>query len=177
MSKRYFEFVDGSSSKFWEIWKDGTEVFTRYGKIGASGQTTVKDEGSPEKAQKLHDKLVKEKTGKGYVEQTSTSTADDDDDDDDADDEDDEDEDDDGEVTDTDGDDSHLDGDAGSRRFEHGGTKFWEIRVEGSSHTVKFGKIGTSGQEKTKDFASAALAQKDADRLIQEKTQKGYEEV
>lgn len=42
---------------------------------------------------------------------------------------------------------------------------------------MKFGKIGTDGQEKTKDFASDALAQKDADKLIAEKTKKGYEEV
>jgi predicted DNA-binding WGR domain protein len=174
---RYFEFTEGSSSKFWEIRIDGTEVFTRYGKIGASGATTVKDEGSDAKAQKLYDKLVKEKTGKGYVEKGSAGADDDDDNDDagDADDADDTDEDD--ESEDTDGDDSHLDGDAGSRRFEHGGSKFWEIRVEGSSHTVKFGKVGTNGQEKTKDFASPALAQKDADKLIAEKTNKGYEEV
>lgn len=170
---RYFELVDGSSSKFWEIRIEGTEVFTRYGKIGAAGATTVKDEGSDAKAQKLHDKLVKEKTGKGYVEKTAgAGGADGDDEDDDDDDDDDR-----GEIEDTDGDDSHLDGDAGARRFEHGGSKFWEIRVEGSSHTVRFGKVGTNGQEKTKDFASPALAQKDADKLITEKTNKGYEEV
>jgi len=67
-TKRYFEFVEGTSNKFWEIWKDGNEVFTRYGKIGADGQTTMKDQGSPEAAQKLYDKLVREKTGKGYEE-------------------------------------------------------------------------------------------------------------
>lgn len=179
MTKRYFEFSDGSSNKFWEIRIDGSEVFTRYGKIGAAGATTVKDEGSDAKAQKLYDKLVNEKTRKGYVEKGSAPADDDaDDDDDDDDDEDEDDEDDDrGEIEDSDGDDSHLDGDSGARRFEHGGSKFWEIRVEGSSHTVKFGKIGTDGQEKTKDFASDALAQKDADKLIAEKTKKGYEEV
>jgi predicted DNA-binding WGR domain protein len=66
--KRYFEFVEGSSSKFWEIWSDGNEVFTRYGKIGSAGQTTIKDQGSPDGAKKLYDKLVREKTGKGYEE-------------------------------------------------------------------------------------------------------------
>jgi predicted DNA-binding WGR domain protein len=66
--KRYFEFVEGTSSKFWEVWIEGNEVRTRYGKIGAAGQTTIKDEGSPAAAQKLHDKLVNEKTKKGYVE-------------------------------------------------------------------------------------------------------------
>jgi predicted DNA-binding WGR domain protein len=42
---------------------------------------------------------------------------------------------------------------------------------------VRYGKISTDGQTKTKDFGSVALAQKDADKLIAEKTKKGYEEV
>jgi predicted DNA-binding WGR domain protein len=66
---RRFEFVEGSSQKFWEVSLEGSSVVTRYGKIGASGQTTTKDEGSPEKARTLYEKLVREKTGKGYVEQ------------------------------------------------------------------------------------------------------------
>src|SRR4029079_12463452 len=40
--KRYFEFVDDSSSKFWEIWMDGNDVTTRWGKIGTNGQTKTK---------------------------------------------------------------------------------------------------------------------------------------
>ena len=35
MAKRYFEFVEGTSSKFWEVWIDGNSVLTRYGKIQA----------------------------------------------------------------------------------------------------------------------------------------------
>src|SRR4051794_735860 len=70
-AKRYFEFVEGTSSKFWEVWSDGSTVYTRYGKIGSDGQTTMKDQGSAEGAKKLHDKLVKEKTGKGYEEKTA----------------------------------------------------------------------------------------------------------
>jgi len=390
MAKRYFEFSEGSSNKFWEIWIDDNTVYTRYGKIGAAGQTTMKDEGSPAGAQKLYDKLVREKTGKGYAEKGATADADAESDApapasakgggadhmnrwaaiaklsgpqlvaaletewafmletpkckqalsyllakvksasvedgklavvfdnqydgettvkcwppatedvkaypkswqkfmkyydgmevdadldvptffngtsgsgafeqsyieesdeelyekmeekgveaqvpidlgqdwvvahpfkknklgepvlyyfshegggldeayqgdlglpavflrimtrdvtdkdffdkgaQDAGDDDDDDDDDDG------GDDDEGGGDA--RRFEYtdGGSKFWEIRVEGSSHTVRFGKIGTEGQSKTKDFDSAAAARTDADKLIAEKTKKGYEEV
>jgi predicted DNA-binding WGR domain protein len=66
--KRMFEFSEGASNKFWEIWIDGNEVYTRYGRIGSNGQTTVKDQGSPAGAKKLYDKLVAEKTGKGYEE-------------------------------------------------------------------------------------------------------------
>jgi len=68
--KRMFEFSEGTSNKFWEVWREGAQVFTRYGKIGASGQVTVKDEGDEAKASKLHEKLIGEKTRKGYVEKT-----------------------------------------------------------------------------------------------------------
>lgn len=52
--------------------------------------------------------------------------------------------------------------------------KFWKIVLEGSSHTVTFGRIGTSGQTQTKDFESAADARKSYDKLVAEKTKKGY---
>ncbi|MBA3500645.1 MAG: WGR domain-containing protein [Myxococcota bacterium] len=74
-AKRYFEFREGSSNKFWEVWCVGAEVFTRYGKIGASGQVTVKKLASKDAAQKQHDQLVKEKTSKGYREKAATKMA------------------------------------------------------------------------------------------------------
>lgn len=66
------------------------------------------------------------------------------------------------------------------RRFELAegkSSKFWEVAVEGASLTVRFGRIGTTGQEKTKPFASPAAAQKENDKLIAEKVGKGYTEV
>jgi predicted DNA-binding WGR domain protein len=66
-----------------------------------------------------------------------------------------------------------------TRYFEfHGGVshKFWEIAVSGPEHTVRFGRIGTSGQKKTKSFSDADAAQRDAQRLINEKLAKGYRE-
>lgn len=66
--KRYFEFVDGSSNKFWEIWMDGTDVTTNWGKIGTAGQTKTKSFPDEAKAKKEYDKLLAEKTGKGYTE-------------------------------------------------------------------------------------------------------------
>jgi predicted DNA-binding WGR domain protein len=66
------------------------------------------------------------------------------------------------------------------RRFElveGSSSKFWEVSVDGSSLTTRWGKIGTSGQSKTKAFASAAAAQKEHDALVTEKTGKGYSEV
>lgn len=65
---RRFELVDGTSSKFWEIRLEGTSFTTTYGKIGTSGQSTTKSWPSPDKARTEHDKLVAEKTKKGYRE-------------------------------------------------------------------------------------------------------------
>lgn len=67
-TKRYFEFVDGSSNKFWEVWTDGNEVVTQWGKVGTPGRETRKAFADAAKTQKEYDKLVAEKTGKGYVE-------------------------------------------------------------------------------------------------------------
>ncbi len=67
-ASRYFELVDEKSSKFWEIRRNGSEVSVRYGRIGTDGTTKPKDLGSDEKAQKHYDKLIAQKTGKGYIE-------------------------------------------------------------------------------------------------------------
>ncbi|MFN7147326.1 MAG: WGR domain-containing protein, partial [Myxococcota bacterium] len=66
------------------------------------------------------------------------------------------------------------------RRFEMvegSASKFWEIRVEGASYTVTFGKIGTAGQGKTIPCSSPEAAASEADKLVREKTKKGYQEV
>lgn len=65
---RYFEFVDAKSSKFWEVWIEGTTMFTRFGKIGTNGQTTVKELPAVDAAQAMLDKSIAEKIRKGYVE-------------------------------------------------------------------------------------------------------------
>jgi predicted DNA-binding WGR domain protein len=66
--KNYFEYQDDKSSKFWEITIDDKTVTTRYGKIGTTGQTANKTFESVEKAEKEYNKLVVEKTKKGYIE-------------------------------------------------------------------------------------------------------------
>lgn len=75
---RRFEFVEGASKKFWEIALNGAEFEVRWGRIGTSGQSQTKSFASDAKALAEHDKLVKEKTGKGYVEvgaETPTAPA------------------------------------------------------------------------------------------------------
>jgi predicted DNA-binding WGR domain protein len=62
------EFEEGTSSKFWRARVEGKTLYVNYGKIGSAGQTQVKDFANPDAAQKEYDKLVREKTKKGYVE-------------------------------------------------------------------------------------------------------------
>ena len=57
---------------------------------------------------------------------------------------------------------------------EGSSSKFWEVGVEGAALTVRFGRIGTQGQNKDKDFDSAAAAAKEKEKLVKEKTGKGY---
>lgn len=72
---RRFEFSEGSSNKFWEVWCDGAALHTRYGKLGSAGQTTVKTYSSPAAAALFEATLIKQKTKKGYVEKTVVSAA------------------------------------------------------------------------------------------------------
>jgi uncharacterized protein (TIGR02996 family) len=55
--------------------------------------------------------------------------------------------------------------------------KFWSIDLQGTRFTVQFGKLGTTGQTQTKDFADEATARKEHDKLVAEKVKKGYVEV
>ena len=66
------------------------------------------------------------------------------------------------------------------RLFEYhdgGSDKFWIVELDGTSHTVRYGRQGTDGQTKTKNFASEAEAQKSYEKLIAQKTKKGYVEA
>ena len=61
---------------------------------------------------------------------------------------------------------------------EGGGShKFYEVSISGSSVTVRYGRIGTEGQTQTRSFADATAAAKHAEKLIGEKTKKGYVET
>jgi uncharacterized protein (TIGR02996 family) len=62
-----YQFSEGTSNKFWEIDLSGKSFTTTWGKIGTKGQSAKKSFASPAAAQKEHDKLVAEKTGKGYT--------------------------------------------------------------------------------------------------------------
>ncbi len=52
--------------------------------------------------------------------------------------------------------------------------KFWEIEVSGKSHTVRYGRLGSTGRSVEKTFASNTAAVADAAKQIAAKTSKGY---
>jgi DNA ligase-1 len=65
---RYFEFVDGKSSKFWEVAQAGSDMTTRWGRIGSAGQSKTKTFANETAAATQTAKLIAEKTAEGYVE-------------------------------------------------------------------------------------------------------------
>jgi predicted DNA-binding WGR domain protein len=63
----YLEFREGKSSKFWEVVADGKAVTTRWGRIGANGQSKTQSCASATAARELADELAAEKQNKGYA--------------------------------------------------------------------------------------------------------------
>ena len=53
-------------------------------------------------------------------------------------------------------------------------SKFWMITVDGNTHTVTYGKIGSDGKSSTKEFGSAEEANESAQKLLNSKLKKGY---
>ena len=65
---RRFEFVGGSSAKFWEINHSGKDVTVRYGRLGTEGQSQTKSFATDQKAQEHAEKTIAAKVAKGYQE-------------------------------------------------------------------------------------------------------------
>ncbi|MDH6453473.1 putative DNA-binding WGR domain protein [Streptomyces sp. SAI-149] len=59
---------------------------------------------------------------------------------------------------------------------ESGGAhKFYEVIVEGTTVSVRYGRIGVDGQRQTSTFPTAEKARTAAAKKIAEKVRKGYE--
>ena len=56
-------------------------------------------------------------------------------------------------------------------------SKFWNITLTNDSFEVHFGRIGTDGQRRTKSFSDSVEAEKEYEKVIRQKTKKGYIEV
>ena len=67
-STRYFEFIGGSSRKFWEITVSGNSFTVRFGRIGTAGQSQTKSFSDPAAAEHEANALIAEKLKKGYQE-------------------------------------------------------------------------------------------------------------
>src|SRR5262245_55400855 len=55
--------------------------------------------------------------------------------------------------------------------------KFWAIELNGTKHTVQFGRVGTAGQTQAKEFKTPEESQKAYEKLVREKVTKGYRRV
>jgi predicted DNA-binding WGR domain protein len=67
-SARRFEFISGSSRKFWEISLHQNSFTVRFGRIGTAGQAQTKTFADEAKAGREAEKLITEKVKKGYIE-------------------------------------------------------------------------------------------------------------
>ncbi len=67
-SSRYFECVEGTSSKFWEVSVVGSQLTTRWGRIGSSGQSKTKTLASSDAAWVERQSLIESKLASGYRE-------------------------------------------------------------------------------------------------------------
>jgi predicted DNA-binding WGR domain protein/CRISPR/Cas system-associated endoribonuclease Cas2 len=63
-----FVFSDGTSHKFWEAATDGLKMVVRFGRVGTRGQVQVKTFETAARAEEEKEKMIREKTGKGYKE-------------------------------------------------------------------------------------------------------------
>jgi len=62
-----------------------------------------------------------------------------------------------------------------SLRFEQGASrKFWRATVRGTELSVSYGRIGSSGQSLLKQFETPERAQREMEKLVDEKLRKGY---
>ena len=60
-------------------------------------------------------------------------------------------------------------------RFEQGSSKkFWHASLSALELTVTYGRIGTNGQSNLKVFETRERAQREMDKLVEEKLRKGY---
>jgi predicted DNA-binding WGR domain protein len=72
---RYFTCINDSSNKFWQLDIEATSILITYGKLDTAGQSLTKAFDSAEQCQQAVEKLIREKTRKGYIESGSDVVA------------------------------------------------------------------------------------------------------
>ena len=70
--KKYFEFKDSISTKFWEINVKKNQMIITFGRIGIKNPVSqLRKFDSNEEAKKYAERKIKEKINKGYLEKNS----------------------------------------------------------------------------------------------------------
>ncbi len=70
---RTFERADEPAPHFWTIHRDGRAVHLHWGVAGTRGSRLVKELPNEGKARAEYERLVRQRIGMGYVEQTAGS--------------------------------------------------------------------------------------------------------
>lgn len=68
--RRYLEYIEGRSAKFWEISVRGRDQCVRFGRIGSAGQTRTRRADTPEQARADAERQINKKLAKGYRDKT-----------------------------------------------------------------------------------------------------------
>ena len=66
-----------------------------------------------------------------------------------------------------------------TRRFEFVGgnsAKFWQVDQLGKDVILRFGRLGTDGQQQLKTLPTPEAAQRHVEKLVDQKLAKGYTE-
>mgnify|MGYP004006517867 CR=1 FL=1 len=72
MAKKYFEYTDAVSNKFWEINLKKNQMIITFGRIGIKNPVSqLRKFDSNEEAKKYAERKIKEKINKGYLEKNS----------------------------------------------------------------------------------------------------------
>ena len=67
--KKYFEYTDEVSNKFWEINLKKKQIIITFGRIGIKNPVSqLRKFDSNEEAKKYAERKIREKTNKGYIE-------------------------------------------------------------------------------------------------------------
>ena len=65
---RYFEFIGGTSRKYWHVTVSGADLVVSFGRLGTAGQVKRRAWPTEAEARREAEALIREKLGKGYQE-------------------------------------------------------------------------------------------------------------
>jgi uncharacterized protein (TIGR02996 family) len=151
--------------KFWEVWIEATDLYTRHGKAGSLGQVKVRSYASASEAKAAMAKAIESKQHAGFCRLdgiTAQSMA--------------------AEKggskksSNDDGDVVTVEVPDGTTRLELE-SKFWQVHRKEGTVTLQFGKRGTDGATQVKKYRDAFTAREEVSKLLREKQQKGYRQV